>query len=350
MHPLRDLIITPEMVRLIAEIDEFKGRWQALGDLAPERLSALRHVATIESVGSSTRIEGVRLTDDEVEALLSRLEATSFRSRDEQEVAGYAAVMELVFDSWREIALTESHLQQLHRDLLRESPQDEHHRGRYKTIVNNVEAFDSAGRSLGVVFETATPFETPQRMEALVRWTAATLDKGHHHPLLVIAVFVVRFLAIHPFQDGNGRLSRVLTMLLLLRSGYDHVPYSSLEHIVEENKEAYYQALRRAQGTLDRGEEHLGDWVVFLLRCLKLQKDRLARKVEVEQAMAPPLPPLAEELLKLARQHGRLTLQAAVAATGANRNTLKSHLRRLTADGRLDRRGRGRATWYRARR
>ncbi len=348
MQPLRDLIITPEIVRLIAEIDEFKGRWQALGDLAPERLSALRRVATIESVGSSTRIEGVRLTDDEVETLLSRLELASFRSRDEQEVAGYAAVMERVFDSWQEIALTEGHLQQLHRDLLRESPQDEHHRGRYKTLANNVEAFDSAGRSLGIVFETATPFETPRRMEALVRWAASALEQGDHHPLLVIAVFVVRFLAIHPFQDGNGRLSRVLTMLLLLRAGYPYVPYSSLERIVEENKEAYYRALRRAQATLDQGEENLSDWVAFLLRCLKLQKDRLAKKVEVEQALSRPMPPLAEEMLKLARQHGRLTLQAALAATGANRNTLKSHLRRLVTEGRLTRHGRGRATWYRA--
>ena len=171
MDPLRKLTITPAMLRLIAELDEFKGRWQAAGELAPERLSALRRVATIESVGSSTRIEGVRLSDREVEELLSRVELRSFRSRDEQEVAGYAAVMELIFESWREIALTENHLQQLHREVLKHSTRDEHHRGRYKTLANHLEAFDADGRSLGVVFETASPFETPQAMESLVRWT-----------------------------------------------------------------------------------------------------------------------------------------------------------------------------------
>ncbi|MCP3978739.1 MAG: Fic family protein [bacterium] len=108
-------------------------------------------------------------------------------------------------ESWREISLTEGHLQQLHRDLLRESTRDEHHRGRYKTAPNHVEAFDSAGRGLGVVFETATPFETPRLMESLARWTASALDDGGHHPLLVIAAFVVRFLAIHPFRGLERR-------------------------------------------------------------------------------------------------------------------------------------------------
>ncbi len=345
MDPLQKLTINPAMLRLIAELDEFKGRWQTAAELAPERLSALRRVATIESVGSSTRIEGVRLSDREIEELLSRVELRSFRSRDEQEVAGYAAVMELIFESWREIALTENHLQQLHREVLKHSTHDEHHRGRYKTLANHLEAFDADGHSLGVVFETASPFETPHAMESLVRWTAGALEAGEHHPLLVISAFVVRFLAIHPFQDGNGRLSRVLTTLLLLRSGYAYVPYSSLERIVEDNKDHYYRALRRAQTTLDRGEEGLGDWIEFLLRCLVRQKDALAGKVEIERRIAT-LPPLQEKLLKLAKEHGRLTIREAVAATGANRNTLKSHLRRLVHERRLSQRGAGRGTWY----
>ncbi len=345
MEPLGKLKITPGILRRIAELDEFKGRWQAAAELAPERLFALRRVATIESVGSSTRIEGVKLSDRQVEELLARVDRRSFRSRDEQEVAGYAAVMELVFDSWREISLTENHLRQLHRELLRYSSRDQHHRGRYKTLPNHLEAFDADGRSLGVVFETASPFDTPRRMESLVRWTASALEAGEDHPLLVIAVFVVRLLAIHPFQDGNGRLSRVATMLLLLRAGYAYVPFSSLERIVEENKDHYYRALRRAQATLDRGEENLGEWIAFFLRCLVRQKDVLARKVDLERRMAP-LPPLQERLLELAREHGRLTIRGAVAALGANRNTVKSHLRQLVEARRLTQHGRGRGTWY----
>jgi Fic family protein len=162
-----NLPITPEMLSLVAEIDEFKGAWRALGTLAPERLSALRRVATIESIGSSTRIEGSRLSDREVERLLSNLEIKSFGSRDEQEVAGYAQLMETVFASWAEISVTENHIKQLHRDLLRYSDKDERHRGAYKTAPNSVAAFDADGNQVGVVFETASPFETPRRMAEL---------------------------------------------------------------------------------------------------------------------------------------------------------------------------------------
>ena len=214
------LHITPEILSLIAEIDEFKGAWRAIGRIAPERLSSLRRVATIESIGSSTRIEGARLSDREVENLLANIRIGSFATRDEQEVAGYADVMETIFGAYDAIPLTESHIQQLHRDLLAYSGKDERHRGSYKVLANHVEAFDEEGKSLGVVFETATPFDTPQRMVELVAWVAAEEDDGTLHPLLVIAIFVVVFLEIHPFQDGNGRLSRVLTTLLLLRAGY----------------------------------------------------------------------------------------------------------------------------------
>ena len=228
MDSLRITRITSELVTAIGQIDEFKGRWESLGNLAPERLWALRKIATIESVGSSTRIEGVRLTDGEIERLLSGVQTQSFRTRDEQEVAGYAKLMELIFESYADIPLTENHIHQLHGVLLKHSDKDVRHRGHYKKLPNHVEAFDEAGRSLGVIFETATPFDTPRLMEELVALTTQAFAEGHHHPLLIVGHFVVRFLAIHPYQDGNGRLSRALTTLLLLRAGYSYVPYSSL--------------------------------------------------------------------------------------------------------------------------
>ncbi|MCL2636307.1 MAG: Fic family protein, partial [Betaproteobacteria bacterium] len=195
------LVLGPDLVKLIAEIDEFKGRWEALKTLSPDRLNALRKVATIESVGSSTRIEGAKLSDAEVEDLLSRaLSIHSLKTRDEQEVAGYAEVMDLVFEAWADLHLTENHIRQLHQTLLRHSDKDERHRGSYKTLPNNVVAFAADGREIGVVFATASPFDTPREMEALVAWTRKTLDEEALHPLLVIAVFIVIFLAIHPFQ------------------------------------------------------------------------------------------------------------------------------------------------------
>ena len=211
---VENLKITPAILSLIAELDEFKGAWRALGTLAPERLSALRRVATIESIGSSTRIEGSKLSDREVGRLLSNLEIKAFETRDEQEVAGYAKTMELVFESADAMALTENHIKQLHRDLLVYSHKDESHRGHYKTNPNNVSAFDADGNEIGVVFETATPFDTPRLMAELVEWTRTSLEGRQLHPLLIIAIFTVVFLEIHPFQDGNGRLSRVLTTLL----------------------------------------------------------------------------------------------------------------------------------------
>lgn len=206
--PVLSVRASHETLRLIAEIDEFKGRWEALKTLSPERLRALRHAATIESIGSSTRIEGVKLTDRQIETLLSDLRRHTFKSRDEQEVAGYAAAMDLLFQSWEELTLTENHLKQLHSVLLSFSAKDEYHRGQYKRTPNNVVAYDRDGKEIGVIFETASPFQTPVEMEQLVQWMTQASSERSLHPLLVISVFVVRFLAIHPFQDGNGRLSR----------------------------------------------------------------------------------------------------------------------------------------------
>ncbi len=230
------LRITPEVLTLIARIDEFKGAWRALGTLTPDRLSALRRVATIESIGSSTRIEGSKLSDREVEKLLSNLENTSFETRDEQEVAGYAELMDLVFSSWQDIPCNENHIKQLHQILVRHSEKDERHRGQYKTNTNSVAAFDEDGNQIRIVFETAMPFDTPRRMAELVSRVAQERDKRVLHPLLIISIFVVVFLEIHPCQDGNGRLGRVLTTMLLMQAGYTYVPYSSLESVIEQNR------------------------------------------------------------------------------------------------------------------
>ncbi len=338
--------ITPEILSLIAGVDEFKGAWRALGTLAPDRLSALRRVATIESIGSSTRIEGSRLSDREVERLLSNLQIKPFSTRDEQEVAGYAEVMELVFSSWQDIALSENHIKQLHRDLLTYSEKDAWHRGSYKTSTNNVVAFDEEGKQLGVVFATATPFDTPSLMAELVTWFNAERSAARLHPLLLIGIWVVVFLEIHPFQDGNGRLSRVLTTLLLLQAGYAYVPYSSLESVIEQSKEAYYLALRQTQGTIRTAKPNWQPWLVYFLRALAEQVRRLNRKVEREKLVLAALPELALKIVEFAREHGRITMGDAIRLTGGSRNTLKQHFRALVEQGRLGQHGAGRGVWY----
>lgn len=340
------LRITPEILALVAEIDEFKGAWRALRTLAPERLSALRRVATIESIGSSTRIEGSKLSDREVERLLANLAIKSFASRDEQEVAGYAEVIERVSRSWDDITITENHIKQLHRDLLVYSEKDVRHRGSYKTTPNNVVAFDENGKQIGIVFETATPFDTPRRMTELVTWFSDATEDHRLHPLLVIAVFTVVFLAIHPFQDGNGRLSRILTTLMLLRAGYAYVPYSSLESVIEQSKEGYYLALRQTQGTILTDRPNWEPWLLFFLRALQRQKQRLAKKIERERLIASILPEHSVRILDHAREHGRVSIGEMVKLTGVSRNTLKEHFRQLVEKGYLSKQGGGRSTWY----
>lgn len=338
--------ITPELLALLSEIDEFRGTWRALGFIAPDRLNSLKHIATIESIGSSTRIEGSKLTDQEVERLLSRLEIKSFANRDEQEVAGYAEVMETIFQSWNEISITENHIRQLHRDLLRYSEKDEQHRGEYKTLSNNVGAFDELGQMVGIVFETASPFDTPGRMIELITWLNDARELRRLHPLIIIAIFIVVFLEIHPFQDGNGRLSRILTTLLLLQAEYAYVPYSSLENVIEQNKENYYLALRKTQGTIHTETPNWQPWLMFFMRALQQQKRRLATKIEREKIVIASLPALSVEILDYARDQGRVTMDDIARATGASKNTLKGHFRKLVERKLLQQKGGGRSTWY----
>lgn len=345
MIDLSLLVITPEILSLIAEIDEFKGRWQLLGKLTPERLKGLRRIATIESIGSSTRIEGSKLTDQEVELLLSRIDEHSFRSRDEQEVAGYAFVCEEIYSHYSLMNLTENMIKHLHGKLLQYSDKDQYHRAEYKKVANNIEAFDYQGNNIGVIFETASPFETTLKMQELIRWVGETKESKAIHPLLMIAIFAVVFLAIHPFQDGNGRLSRCLTTLLLLQAGYQYVPYSSLESIIEANKESYYLALRRTQQSLKKAAD-FSPWLLFFLRSLIQQKRTLEAKLEKERKLTLDLPSLSAKILALLEQHGRLTMREIVVLSQANRNTIKKHLHTLKESNLVVQHGQGRATWY----
>jgi Fic family protein len=340
------LNITPEILRLIADLDEFKGAWRALGTLAPDRLAALRKIATIESIGSSTRIEGSKLSDRDVENLLFNLEIKNFGTRDEQEIAGYAEVMETVFAQADAIALNENNIKQLHRDLLIYSTKDERHRGEYKTSPNHVSAFDEDGNEIGVIFQTASPFDTPRLMTELIEWVQSAMGEGKQHPLLVTAIFIVVFLEIHPFQDGNGRLSRILTTLLLLRSGYAYVPYCSLESVIEQTKDAYYRALRKTQGTIRNDVPDWEPWVVYFLRTLQRQKEQLERKIERERLVIDTLPELSVQILELAKEHGKITNGQIVKATAANRNTVKKHLQSLVSANHLTQYGTGKGTYY----
>ena len=346
---LTTLIITQELLKIIAELDKFNATWEVKNSHNPEYLTHLRHVATIESIGSSTRIEGVKLTDSEIESLLGNVRKQSFTSRDEQEVVGYAEVMETVFNNFQDIQITENYIKQLHRDLLRLSEKDQRHLGEYKKHSNSVEAFDTTGKSLGVVFETISAFDTPVQMQELVYWTRESLEDKSYHPLIVIAVFNVVFLAIHPFQDGNGRLSRILVTLLMLKAGYSYIPYSSFESIIEKSKDSYYLALQRTQKTLGNKEQDKTDWepwLNFFFRSLKKQKEHL----EVKTNAIDKFSNLSEEcavIMQTIEDSGRINLaKACELLPNVKKPTIKNRIKKLVEKKLIVSHGKGRATWY----
>ena len=340
--------ITNEILNLISEIDEFKGKWQAINTLSPDRLKMLKKSATIESIASSTRIEGVQLTDAQVETLLSKVRKKSFKSRDEEEVVGYSDAMDFILESFEDLKITENHIKQLHAILLKHSSKDIRHRGEYKKLDNHVVAIDAKGKEIGVIFKTATPFKTPMKMADLIEWTNKAFELKEIHPLIITGIFIVVFLAIHPFQDGNGRISRILTNLLLLKPGYSYIQYSSLESIIEDNKDAYYKNLRDCQITLEAKKIKFENWILFFLKSLKKQKDNLEKKVKSEKILQENFGEIHLEILKILKNHNRLAVSEIQRLSGANRNTLKVKLRELVEMKKIKTFGKGRGVVYEA--
>lgn len=255
----------------ITQIEELKGRWVASSSLSPQILGRLKRSVLITSTGASTRIEGSKLSDEDIEKMLRGISIQKFTNRDEQEVQGYYELLLNVFDSWDDLKFNENLIKHFHKELLKHVDKDTHHRGNYKTHDNHVEMIDAAGKSIGTIFATTPVHLTATEMSTLVEWTKQAFQTKEYHPLLIVGNFVVEFLNIHPFQDGNGRLSRVLTNLLLLQQGYLYMPYVSHEKLIEDNKPDYYLALRKSQKTFKTKAEDLIPWLDLFLTILLKQ-------------------------------------------------------------------------------
>ncbi|GHU28074.1 cell division protein Fic [Betaproteobacteria bacterium] len=346
MPDIKNIKISPQMLTQIAELDKFNGAWTGFARRRPEQLEVLKKVSTIESIGSSNRIEGNKLSDDEVEKLLSRIDKKSFNTRDEEEVAGYAELMNIIFDDYSLIPLSENHIKQLHQILLQYVAKDERHRGEYKKLSNSVAAFDSNGKQIGIVFETATPFDTPRLMEEIIEWGRKNLDDPFLHPLIVIGVFVVHFLSIHPFQDGNGRLSRALTTMLLLKKAYGFVAYSSMESIIEASKEGYYRALRRTQKDIWSDKVDYEPWLSFFLTSLVKQKNHLEDKIGAMTTDDAKLSRNARTILALFENRREWTSREISAELDMNIETAKKSLKSLVDKGYLAKQGATKGAWY----
>ncbi|MBA3827959.1 MAG: Fic family protein [Taibaiella sp.] len=340
------LVVTQGILGAIAEIEEFKGAWKASGQLAPEQLEKLQRTASIENIISSIRIDGGTITAPEAEALLGNQGSYRFDTPDQQEAAGYSEALDFIFRKYGQVQITESNIKQLHSQLLKYTYKDELQKGNYKKTSNQIEAFDPDGKSMGVIFHTAGPFETPGRMSELVKWASDSLEKKSMHPLLVTSVFIISFLAISPFQEGNGSLSRLLIVYMLLKTGYIYAPYTSVEAIIEEKKSTYYQALRQTQGTIRSLQPDWQPWLNFFFEVLRQQKQRLETKIEEDRSLVAQIPPLSLRILEMIKLNGRITNSEIVTNTGANRNTVKKHLEALVSSAYLQLNGTGKGSWY----
>lgn len=289
--------ISNEIWSKIAQIEQLKGRWIQGTNLSPQFLNRLKRSVLITSTGASTRIEGANLSDEEVDKLMRGLTIEKFADRDEQEVKGYFELLQNVFDAWDGLNLNESTIKHLHQELLKYVEKDTLHRGKYKSKENQVRMVDPKGRDLGILFDTTKAYLTPKEMNELVDWTKNALKEKKYHSLLVVGNFLVEFLNIHPFEDGNGRLSRILTNLLLLKEGYLYMPYVSHEKLVEDNKPGYYMALRTSQKTFRTAHpssggknEDLTSWLNFFLDIL-LEQSQMAINLITEENIEGLLSP-----------------------------------------------------------
>lgn len=345
-----DYITATSIRNVIKQIDAYQREWKVKDKLSADQLAELRHLATVQSIGSSTRIEGSKLQDEEVADLIKHMEIQKLESRDEQEVAGYFTVLEIIQEQFEDMKLSVNLIKGLHNELMRYSVKDEFHRGKYKQLSNQVVATDGEGNQK-IIFQTTSPMQTEQAMEDAINWLNETLDKGSLHPLEAIAAFVYEFLTIHPFQDGNGRLSRLLTNLLLFRAGYEFLQYASLESIVEQDKAAYYKSLMVAQRYRGKDEEQIGRFVYFLLSSIRKLTSRLEDDEEaiVEEPEALYLNKRQRQVFDFIKKDGVLSIKEIdTLLPQVSRNTLKYDLSKLTEEGLLVRKGKGRGTVYEA--
>lgn len=331
---------------LVSQIDELKGRWVGGVNLSPQILSRLQRSVLVTSTGASTRIEGSKLSDEEVEKLIRGLTMQKLKDRDAQEVSGYYEVLLAVFDNYADMPFSESTILHLHSQLLKYSEKDERHKGRYKNFENKVEMRDPGGNVLGVLFDTTPAYLTPKAMQECIAWAHGSLESKKNHPLIIIAGFIVEFLKIHPFLDGNGRLSRVLTNLLLLQAGYDYVPYVSHEKLIEDSKTDYYVALRKSQTTFGTESETIAPWAEYFLGVLleqAIRANKLLSAEDIESLLSPQQLKVWDYLGKVTQATpGQISEHTSVA-----RPTVSQALNRLMQMKRVERIGMGSTTRYR---
>jgi len=337
-----------EIYTLLSRIDAVKQSWEFTEKLKPQAIQRLTQSVIITSTGASNRIEGNQLSDAEVETLYRNLRIQKFRTRDQQEVGGYLESMEFVFSHFTELKITESMILHLHGQMLRHSEKDERHRGGYKFGSNRVEAKDPGGKVLGIIFDPTPPHLVAKEMQELVAWFQWADEAKAKHPLILIANFIFEYLAIHPFQDGNGRTSRLLTNLMLLQQGYLFTSIVSHERLIEQRKAGYYLALNQTQKHWKTDQEEITPWLLFFLGIVHQQAEQ-ALEILLRDDRESLLSENQQDILDWlrARESDVFSRGDIIAAFDLPPRTIEAAVKRLLDHKFIERLGAGRATRYR---
>ena len=341
-----DFQTNQKILNLISQIDLYKGKWNSIEKQENIYLKELRKIATIESIGSSTRIEGATLTNKEVEELLNDIKITKLKTRDEQEVIGYYDTLEIIYENYDNIKLSENYIKQLHQNLLRHSDKDTRHRGEYKSLSNKVVANYPSGVQK-IIFNTTDVHLVDNEMNDLISWTNSQFENKNIHPLIIVANLIYEFLSIHPFQDGNGRLSRLLTTMVLLQKDYLFIQYVSFENLIEKTKKEYYQALMEGQKNRNKQNENISKWTLYFLDKLSILTQRLDAKYDVFKSKGGYLNERQKKINEYLKENQPLKISDLVKRfENINVNTIKKDLQYMKREQVIKSVGKGKGTVY----
>ncbi len=350
MKYIKNHILTAPQVEQITKIERFQGAFETTKFQRPAIVESLKKTSIITSSGASTRIEGALLADEQVKELIEKgCEINDMSSRSEREVAGYVTALEYIYDNYESLPISEKTIRELHQlltDKLTEDQLPSTQRGAYKNVTNDVVEQDNVtGEIIKVWFKTAPPGpETESAMANLILNYEQIKANKECQQLILIAGFVVHFLAIHPFRDGNGRLSRLLTTFLLLKNGYKWAQYTSHEKVIEDNKEGYYISLRNTQSSFVDSANY-NDWINFFLKVVTVQTDFLNSKI-INKSPVSVMNGNEKKVYSIIEAEEECNISFILENVDMSRDGLKDLLKRLVGKGLIKQKGRGRGTTY----
>ncbi len=333
-------LLTPDIVALLTQIHEYKGEQSLFIEAKADTLTRLVEIAKIQSTEASNRIEGIYTSDDRLRTIIK--DKTAPKTRNEREIAGYRDVLNTIHESHDYISIRPNMILQLHRDMYRYEGYDIG--GKYKAADNIIEEEDEQGNTV-VRFKPVSAWETPEAMENLCNEFEKALGIGIIDPLLLISMFILDFLCIHPFNDGNGRMSRLLTLLMLYRAGYIVGKYISIEHLIEKTKESYYECLQESSFGWHEGENDYVPFVRYMLGVIVAAYRDFSDRVRVLVIGGLSKPERVAELIK--NSYGEITKsQIMEKCPDISRITVERALAGLLSSERIIKIGGGRYTKY----